>query len=187
MTYHSRDKNGIAEKYYKLMDFVIGKLHLNKDKYLDVAMIGLTNAINTYDESKGKETTYFYRCIRNELRKALYSESMQKRKTDKPIISLDKELISCEGRITTIEELIPDERVDVELDVENNLRNEALYEAIDSLRPEYKEIITNLFGIKKPIILASEYARKKGVTTQCIYQKRESALRELRSKMQKWR
>lgn len=112
----------------------------------DAGMIGLIRGAKTYNKSKSSIGTYLYTCIKNEICKSIYLSEMQKRKINKKIfLSLDQ---PCAGDdTTTIEELIRDEKVNIEKEIINAITREEVRNAISKLKPKYQQILKLKYGI----------------------------------------
>lgn len=151
---------------------------LNKqDELYDIGLIGLTNAINTFDASKGyKESTYFYQCISNEINKHIYLQSMSKRKCPTSLLSLDYEL----SEDTTYADFIRDPNIDIEKELITKEENKKLYCAINNLKPDYKKIIKEIYGIGTNPKKIIEIAKESKVSRNAINDKRLRALKHLK-------
>ena len=174
-------KDELVKQYFPLIIFIIKKLGLiNKiDEYLDSGMIGLTRAINNFDDSLGISlSTFVYHCIKHELLKELKIKNAQKNIPDNMLTSLDLQYDDC-----SLGDLIADEKVNVEDEVIKIIQTEELYKAIDELKPTYKEIITRLYGINRPISNAKQLAKERGCTTINIHQQKRIALKQLKEKL----
>lgn len=152
-------------------------LHL-QDEYYDIGLIGLVNGINNYNPSLGiKESTYFYRCISNEINKQIYTENRSKRKCPYQLISLDGTFVE-NGR--ELSEVIPDSNINLEEQLIEKEQTQILYNAISHLREDYQNIIKRLFGIGCAKEKLKDIAKEKTVTNNAIINKRKLALKQLK-------
>lgn len=96
-----KSKEKIINDYEKYIKFIIKKLGLGYlyDELYDVALIGFTQAINNFDESKNiKITTFIFECVKNEVCKELknineYRNKLKIRSLNEPIsVGSDEEL-----------------------------------------------------------------------------------------------
>ncbi len=155
-----------------------GLLH-KQDELYDVGLIGLTKAINTYDENKGfKESTYFYKCIMNHFNQYFYLQNMSKRKCPTSIISLDYEFEENGGE--SYANIVPDPNVDIEQEIITQEKNEKLVLAISKLKPSYQEVIKRYYGIGANSNNLTELSKELGITREAINQKRHRALKQLK-------
>lgn len=180
------DKNELFKKHEKLIYLVLKKknlLHEIDDLY-DIGMIGLLNGINTYDKTKGyQESTYYSKCILNEIRKHFYTQDRVKRKCPGVIISLDKP--NEEGK-ENLSNTIPDEKQNIEKIILKKEQEEVLYKALEKLPSEWRFILEKRFGLyNQKEYKLSELADMFGVTKQAIGHKEKSALRKLKEILRK--
>lgn len=179
-------KENMFKRNEKLIYLVLkrkGVLHREEELY-DIGLIGLTNAINTFDSSKGiKESTYFYKCISNEISKFIYLQNTSKRRCPTSIISLDYEMGEGEG--SSYANLVPDPNVDIEHEIIEKTENEILYSAIQQLKPSYQEIIKKYFGIGTAPRNTTQLSKELGISREAINQKRHRALKQLQKILEK--
>lgn len=182
----SRDNEQVKEEQFlrneRLIYLVLkkkGLLHEQEELY-DIGLIGLTNAINTFDSSKGyKESTYFYQCISNQINQYFYLQNMPKRKCPTSIISLDKDF-SKGDKECTLSDIVPDSNVDIEQEIITKETNEKLFKAIEQLNPCYQEIIKKYYGIGTSYKTQEKIGKELGVTKSAIGDKRKRALKQLK-------
>ena len=75
-----------------LIYLVLNQMNLRnkEDEYFDVGLVGLAKGIKTYDKTKGyQRSTYYVKCIKNEICKELCFENRDKRIKGKYNISLN--------------------------------------------------------------------------------------------------
>lgn len=172
-------KNDLFKKHEKLIYLFLKKngLFHEKDELYDLGLIGLVNGINTYDSKKGyNESTYFYKCISNQINQYFQSQSLPKRKCPGTILSLDKEY-DDKG---TLKNLIPDS-IDIEKEILTKEKNQILYKALDKLKPEWKYIIEKRYGLNNhEKQKQTEIAKYFGVSKEAISKKEKRALKKLK-------
>ncbi len=135
-----KEKEELFKKHEKLIYLFLKKKGLfhEKEELYDIGLIGLVRGINSYDSTKGvKESTYFYKCIANEVNKYFQLQSLQKRKCPGIILSLDRE---CDDDQSTLKNIIPD-KINIEKDLLLKEQNAILYKTLDKLKTEWKYII----------------------------------------------
>lgn len=173
-------KNELFKKHEKLIYLFLKRKGLiqEKDELYDIGLIGLVNGINTYDSKKGyKESTYFYKCISNQINQYFQLQSLPKRKCPGTILSLDKEYDDNQG---TLKNLIPDS-IDIEKEILSKEKNQILYKALDKLKPEWKYIIEKRYGLNNhEKQKQSEIAKHFGISKSAIYAKEKKTLKKLR-------
>lgn len=146
-------------KHYKLIYKAMNDLHCNykdEDDYFFNGLIGLYNAIETYNPSKGIESTYYYTCIKNEIVKYFNYKSRNKRNIRKYEISINTPLSDTH----TIEDTLVSDT-----DLENGLlkqeRIEILHKAINKLKNKaYMTLLLEFYGINQEPMKIREIALK---------------------------
>lgn len=144
--------------------------------YYDAGQLGLIRAINEYDYSS-KKTPFFYSCIKREILNFFHYKTFNKRKINFMLLnSLNKEV----GEDTELYELIEDEKVDIERYIIKQEQYETLYKAINMLKPTYKKLICDYYGIGTDSKTFDELAITYKITKQALSVKKNNALKELR-------
>lgn len=82
---------------------------------------------------------------------------------------------------SSFEDVIPSAEESIEEQVESKFLTERLYQAIDRLHPDEKELISELFFEN---VSMRSYARRKGVTHRSVQKWRDAVLAELRELME---
>ena len=184
------NKEYFYNKYKRLIPRVIRDINCqyrNEDEYqnyYDFGEIGLLMAINNFDFSKEETTTYFYKSIRNYILYTFRKKSFKSKKLDyMNLISLDQFIYDGDGNLA---EVIQDENINIENDIIKNEMYESLYNAIDTLKPTYKDIICKYYGIKSKRYTLQELADIYNISRQAINVKRENALKKLKQKIIKY-
>lgn len=154
-------------------------------EYYDAGELGLIQAINTYNKELSPTSSYFYTCIKNNILILFKSKTSDKRKINYLMKeSLEEEII--EGKL--IKDIIIDENVDIEKYIIKKEEYELLYKAIDKLKPAYKKIICEYYGINQEPKTLEYLSKIYKISKQAISVKKENALKELRKiyKKKRW-
>lgn len=166
-----------------LIYLVLKKLNLKdkEDEYYDVGLIGLAKGIKTYDETKGyQRSTYYVKCIKNEICKELCFENRDKRLKDKYNISLNS-YISKENEEDELGDFIEDKKQNTEKEAILNIQKEDLKYCVENfLTKRQKEIIIKYYfeGLS-----ADEISVLYGITRQMVHVHLNNAYKRLRLKM----
>lgn len=154
-------------------------------EYYDAGELGLIQAINTYNKELNPTSSYFYTCIKNNILILFKSKTSDKRKINYLMKeSLEEEII--DGKL--IKDIIVDENVDIEKYIIKKEEYELLYKAIDKLKPTYKKIICEYYGINQEPKTLEYLSKIYKISKQAISVKKENALKELRKiyKKKRW-
>lgn len=133
--------------------------------FYDDGLIGLINGAKTFDESKGyAPATYLYKCIKTAISKGIYLSERVKRKANKNTISLDDYVNDKQD--TTIIELIPDTKIDMEKQILEKEQLELIENIADKvLTDNQKRYFYKYYGLKGYIEkTANEIAEEEKVT-----------------------
>lgn len=172
------EKNELYEKYKRLINKVLNDLHCNiktldqYEDYYEVAQLGLAKAINNIGgDWKNATSSYFYAYIKNEIINYFNYRSTPKR-------------YLLGAKLADIDEWEIDSGVNLERDLIIKEQNEELYMAIFELKPLYREIIMDRFGLggrrKKTI---AEIADKEKISHQAVQQRQNYALNKLKKEL----
>lgn len=146
---------------------VINKMHLywNTDdeyqQYYDDGMIGLISGVRTFDESKGyKLSTYLYTCISHEISKGIAKKTNSKNNANNNTISLNSTI--TDEIEQELYEIIPDEKVNVEKEIEQKVQLEAIHKALETLNDKEALMFKMYYGLdgyepKKQKEIAEEF------------------------------
>lgn len=148
--------------------------------YYDAGLLGLINGAKTYNESKAKQSTYLYTCIKNEIRHEIAMSLMQKRKVHKEhITSLDK--LIKEDSDTTLADMIPDPNINIEEDAIIKAEFENVISSFHILTPKQRKVIEYRFGLNDSNTCFSfeEIALKMNVSRNAIFSMNRSAMKKL--------
>lgn len=146
----------LAEDNMNLVYSIIHRYYpnsVNDEDIIQSGMMGLCYAVNTYDESKSKFSTYAFRCICNAINKEFYS-----RKKYKNQLSLDYDVVGEDGHPGKFSDYyIGKEDVDyVDL--------EGFY---NSLTQTEKEV----FNLRQSVGTVAEIANRLKCSKESVYQK----------------
>lgn len=156
--------------------------HLSDDLY-DVGLIGLTNAINTYNpDMPNKENTYFIRCIINSINRYLYLQNMPKRKNTFKNIRLDEKIPNYNNFIC--EEVIAGPKVDIESSVEKKVILEQINDILNDMSFVDKKIIIDYFGFNGEKSNISKIAAELNVSKQAVCTRKKRILNKIRKKLE---
>lgn len=150
----------------KLVYKVIGDTNLywkTADEYqeiVDAGVLGLILGARSYDGTIGKESTFLYKCIKNEIFKHLMLSNMKKRKNiygDN--ISLDQNI--NDGIDLTFESMLEDPNVNVEKEVLWDIERQNIHAILNTMEDKYSYLLKAKYGIgyerKTNYVLAKEY------------------------------
>ena len=157
--------------------------------YYDYGLEGLIKGAKTYDESKGKASTYLCQCIANGIKRIFYLNDLPKNHNPAgPNLSLNYEVY--EGNnindYSEFGDFIPDPNVNVEEEVEKTLEKERLLYAVNNLKNEKDKIVIKMYyGLDGYEELNSydKIAEKFGVSRSAIFARVKRAKEELKNKL----
>ena len=111
------------------------------DDYCSIGYIALINAIDTYDEEKGKLSSYASKCILNLLSKMVFEENRIKRKEVCPntVISVDED-----GNTLFLDDILSDNN-DLFDECYKKIVLEEAKKIIETLPPNQKSVITRKY------------------------------------------
>ena len=166
-----------------LIYLVLNQMNLRnkEDEYFDVGLVGLAKGIKTYDESLGfKRSTYYTRCIKNEICRELVSERLPKREGRKYEISLNK-YINKEEEEDELIELIPDKNKDTEKEALLKIQGDDLKYCIEFFLTKKQRNIIKAHYYDE--LTVDEIAKKYNITHQMVHVHMKAAYRRLKRKM----
>lgn len=159
------------------------KLRDKEEEYYDVGLVGLAKGIKTFDESKGfQKSTYYVKCIKNEICKELYLERLKKREGRKYEISLN-EYVDKETQEDELIDFIADENQNTEKDALLNIQKEDLKYCIELFLTKKQKKIINEYYFQELSI--DEIAEENHISKQMVYVHIRAAYKRLRPKMLK--
>ena len=154
----NRQQQQLVEDNIKLVYHILHtdyKWCVHDEEMVQVAMVGLCQAAETWDEEKGLFTTYSGRCIRNQLNSEFVYKNRMCRSGD--AISLESPLAGTDGETTLGESLVG--QSDVEL-----VEVQTFY---DNLTDAQKQLVDlRLLGYRN-----ADIARMLGTSRSCITQR----------------
>lgn len=181
-------KQQLYEKYKYLIYKVLKDTNCkpkNEDEwqeYYGYGEIGLIKAINTFDINKNDTSTYFYTCIKNDILVGFKYRQSEKRKINFfENTSLNKEI----GEGTELQDLLLDKSINIEEEIIKQETNSFLYKAINMLKPTYKQLICDYYGINTISSTLDQISNKYKISRQALYVKKKNALKELKKNMKK--
>ena len=146
-----------------LIGKVIKDIHFRNIRYGDyeeaysAGRIGLYNGIISYNGST-KKSTYYYRCIKNEILRTLQFNNSKKSLFQNNMSSIEYEY----DYQTLLEELADDTNIEQELIVKET--QEQVRKTLDKLKPNYQKILKLKFGIGCKKLTTKELAKLTGTT-----------------------
>lgn len=166
-----------------LIYLVLNQMNLRnkEDEYFDVGLVGLAKGIKTYNESLGfKRSTYYTRCIKNEICRELVSERLLKREGRKYEISLNT-YVNKEEQEDELMDLIPDKNKNTEEEALLKIQNEDLRYCIERFLTKKQRNVIKLYYFDELTI--DEIAKKYNITHQMVHVHMRAAYKRLRQKM----
>lgn len=129
---------------------MIKDLHIkyrNEDEfqeYYDAGLDGLIKGVRSYDETKGKISTWCIPCIRNEMLHLMTTKNYKKNKNE---FGLDLSLYSVIPGSDDLEiiDTIEDSRINIETELENKLESERLLAAVNQLKNEKDKLVIKMY------------------------------------------
>lgn len=141
-------------------------------KIYDAGLEGLIKGAKTYDESKGKPSTWLIPCIMNEIKHYFTISSAKKRKNELgKDVSLYEKVYNDNNSEVEVIDTLEDPNVNIELDLEKKLEIEKLIYAIDKvLNNTEKRIINKKYGLNGyRIYTINELAIEEGKSRSMIH------------------
>lgn len=170
------DINNEIKKNEGLIGKVIKDIHFKNIRYDDYeevyssGRIGLFNGIMTYDGSS-KKSTYYYKCIKNEILRSFQFKTSKKRMFQDNMKSIDYEYE--EG---TLEEVLADD-TDIERDLILKETQQEVRKTIAKLKPKHQLILKMHFGIDCEPVTFEDMVDTLGTTRQNIHRAYQDAKR----------
>ena len=145
---------------YKLIYVIMNELHCDKkdeEEYFFYGLMGLYKGIKNYDATKEiKETTFYTRCIKNEILARFNYKTRKKRDIRKYEISINTPI----SKTHTIEDTLVSD-TDLENDLLKQERIEILHKAINKLKNKaYMTLLLEFYGINQEPMKIREIALK---------------------------
>lgn len=172
-----QEKDELYKKYKKLINKVLKDMKCNRrtkeeyEDYYSIAELGLVKAINDVKgDWKSVKSSYFYACIRNEIIRYYRYKTMNKR-----------ELIDT--NMANIYDYQVSSNIDLERDYINKETYKILYDSINNLKPEYKELIIKRFGLGVKKMTCKEIAKETNISPQAVHQKEKYILKKIKKEL----
>ncbi len=175
-------KDKIIKHNLLFVKYLVNKYFNNTSYDIDdlrsIGIIGLIKAIDTFDVNKNiKFSSYASKCIVNEILMFL-----RKNKKDLSNLSLEQTIgVNKDGEELLLGNIIADEKRNISLDYENkeelNYYKKMLYQALESLTPLEKEVITYYYFNK---ITQQQIATKMDCSRSNIERIIRNVLKKLR-------
>jgi len=169
-----------------LIGLAIKRLNLqyNQEEFSSIGMIGLCKGVLKFDKSKGfKESSYLYKSIFNAMSMYIRSQNTSNRGRDFQTISLDYEFDNGSDVKLTLEDMLKDERVDIEEQLENTELSNALQQKIEVLNEREKFIIKNLYGIDCEKKTQRDISKILNISQSYVQRIKEKSLKKLREEL----
>jgi len=173
---------------------VIKDLHLywqtedEFQEYYDVGLDGLIKGVRSYDEAKGKISTWCIPCIRNEILHLVTQKNYKKNKNEYGRdISLNFTINEDSEKVTEYGDLIPDLNTNVELEIEKKFEAERLLVAVNQLKNEKDKLVIKMYyGLEgyEPMIFR-DIAEQFGCSDSAIQFRARRALPLLKKYLEK--
>lgn len=166
-----------------LIYLVLNQMNLRnkEDEYFDVGLVGLAKGIKTYNESLGfKRSTYYTRCIKNEICRELVSESLLKREGRKYEVSLNA-YVNKEEQEDELIDLIPDKNKNTEEEALFKIQSEDLRYCIERFLTKRQRNVIKLYYFDE--LTVDEIAKKYNITHQMVHVHMRAAYKRLKQKM----
>lgn len=171
------DINDKIKKNEGLIGKVIKDIHVRNirqgdyEEIYSAGRVGLYNGIITYDGSV-KPSTYYYKCIKNEILRTFQFKSSKKRRFQDSMKSIEWEYE--EG---TLEEVLAAD-IDLERDLLLQEMKEEVRKTILKLKPRQQRILTLHFGIDCEPTSFEKMSEMLGTTRQNIHRAYQDAKRD---------
>ena len=177
------EKELLAEKNLGLIYYVIKMYGLNNEfeEYFDLGLIGLTSAINNFDESLGfKFSTFAIDCIKKEILKEIEKNNCEKRLSNKMCISLQMQLSKSKNENFILEQTIKDD-YDLEEEILKKEMGSIILESLNILTEREKQVVISCFGLfGYPKIKSKEIAVALNISKYRVYQLKSSGLKKIK-------
>lgn len=140
-------RNKLIEHNLRLVVYVAKRFETNSfnlEDLISIGTLGLIKAISTFNCDKNiKLATYASRCIENEILMFLRKKSKMKVE-----VSLDEPLkMDCDGNELLLSDVLGSDSNEISENLVIEEKKEALYKAIEDLRPREKIILKMRFGL----------------------------------------
>ncbi len=140
-------RNVLIEHNLRLVVYIAKKFegtNVNIEDLISIGSMGLIKGVQTFNVEKNiKLATYASRCIENEI--LMFLRKISKSKNE---VSLDETLnVDRDGNELLLSDILGTDTEEIYNEIEGNEKQRIMYEAIESLKPREKEIISLRFGL----------------------------------------
>lgn len=179
-------RSTMIERNLRLVVYIARKFEntgISIEDLISIGTIGLIKAVNSFNPDKNiKLATYASRCIENEILMVL-------RKTNrlKLEVSFDEPLnVDWDGNELLLSDILGTESDLVSRDLENSIEKEMLYNAIQTLKPREKNIVSLRYGLgKEKEHTQKEVADMMGISQSYISRLEKRIIEKLKDQMRK--
>lgn len=171
------DRDKFAKENFNLIYkfLAVNNLNSKRDEILDVLFIGYTKALNMYDPSKGSFSTVAFICMQQMYWNWCTASRYQVRNPGTTLVSLDAYVDDEES--TTLLDMIPDDKVDVESEIYDKLIKESVdLVARDILNDKEYSVYIDYF---KNGLDISQIARKIHISKQAVNLRKNNVIKKL--------
>ena len=164
-----------------VMRIVISKLNMcDKEELFSIGLIGLINAVDTYDLSKEvKFSTYAFKCIENEILMFL-----RKNKKNTNNVSLDELIFNTEDSGNfKLGDILEDKDSDFIKKFEEDEDRLVLKQIIDELSPQEKELIAITYGFDCKPMCQREIAQKLNISQPGVSKRLTRIYKKIKTKL----
>lgn len=151
--------------------------------YYDAGLEGLIRGAKTYDPSVAKQSSYLYKCIKNGIARYFQTSESDCRKINKIHKTSIDEAVYDENDITYAE-MIPDPNIDIEQEIEDKIRIEAIIKCLNYINQKDAVVIRKYYGIDgEKRKTTEEIAKELGVTRTMVNHRRNRGIKEIKRKV----
>ena len=174
-------RNKLIEHNLRLVVYVAKRYETNMihlEDLISIGTIGLIKAVETFKLDKNiRLATYASRCIDNEI--LMYLRKKSKSRLE---VSLDEPLkCDYDGNELLLKDILSENETEVLDCINLNEEKDALYEAIETLRPREKQILSMRFGLNGfDEYTQKETAEKLGISQSYISRLEKRIIKKLK-------
>lgn len=169
---------GLVYKAIQQMNFQQRNDEEEWDEIYNAGIIGLIRAVDTYNDSISKRSTYYYQCILNEIRKIYTLRTAQKR--NKRTYSLDNYISTTD---IAFEDTIPSEQ-NIEEDFIVNEQIRTMLETLERYKnKKHLAMLKDNFGIGCERLTSREIAEKYHMSKQNVFEAKKRVLNWLKREL----
>ena len=179
-------RNKLIEHNLRLVVYVAKRFETNSfnlEDLISIGTLGLIKAISTFKSDKNiKLATYASRCIENEILMFLRKKSKMKIE-----VSLDEPLkMDYDGNELLLSDVLGTDSNEISENLVEDEKKEALYKAIDTLKPREKMILKMRFGLyDQEEMTQKDVADTLGISQSYISRLEKRIIKKLHTKLTK--